>query len=75
MPLEGRQKIADRLNETGVDFEGHEFDAAHAFLPDEGPRFNASLAPICLSLLLRFFSEKLMSGRLSPDRLRSRRPD
>lgn len=59
VPLEGRQKIAARLNETGVDFEWHEFDAAHAFLRDEGPRYNPALAHVCMTLLLRFFSEKL----------------
>jgi carboxymethylenebutenolidase len=59
VPLEGRQKIASRLNEAGVDYEWHEFDAAHAFLRDEGPRYNPALAHVCLSLLLRFFSEKL----------------
>jgi carboxymethylenebutenolidase len=59
VPLEGRQKIADRLNETGIDFEWHEFDAAHAFLRDEGPRYNPALAHVCMSLLLRFFTEKL----------------
>lgn len=59
VPLEGRLKIAERLNSTGVDFEWHEFDAAHAFLRDEGPRYNPALAQVCLSLLLRFFSEKL----------------
>jgi carboxymethylenebutenolidase len=59
VPLEGREKIARRLNETGVDFEWHEFDAAHAFLRDEGPRYNPALAQVCQSLLLRFFTEKL----------------
>lgn len=59
VPLEGREKIARRLNETGVDFEWHEFDAAHAFLRDEGARYNPALAQVCLHLLLRFFSEKL----------------
>ncbi len=59
VPLEGRQKIADRLNEVGLDFEWHEFDAAHAFLRDEGPRYNPALAHVCMSLLLRFFREKL----------------
>jgi len=59
VPLEGRLKIAERLNSTGVDFEWHEFDAAHAFLRDEGPRYNPALASVCMSLLLRFFSEKL----------------
>lgn len=59
VPLEGRQKIAARLDEAGIDFEWHEFDAAHAFLRDEGPRYNPALAHVCMSLLLRFFSEKL----------------
>jgi carboxymethylenebutenolidase len=59
VPLEGRQKVAARLNEVGTDFEWHEFDAAHAFLRDEGPRYNPALAHVCMSLLLRFLSEKL----------------
>jgi carboxymethylenebutenolidase len=61
VPLEGRRKIADRLNETGADFEWHEFQAAHAFLRDEGPRYNPSLAHLGMSLLLRFLSEKLVA--------------
>jgi carboxymethylenebutenolidase len=59
VPLEGRRTIADRLNQTGADFEWHEFQAAHAFLRDEGPRYNPALAHVGMSLLLRFFSEKL----------------
>jgi carboxymethylenebutenolidase len=59
VPLEGRRIIAARLEETGVDFEWHEFDAAHAFLRDEGPRHNPALAHVCMSLLLRFLDEKL----------------
>jgi carboxymethylenebutenolidase len=59
VPLEGRRVIADRLNAAGVDFEWHEFNAAHAFLRDEGGRFDSSLARVSLGLLLRFFGEKL----------------
>ncbi len=59
VPLEGRKKIADRLNEALVDFEWHEFNGAHAFLRDEGPRYNPSLARVSMDLLLRFFSEHL----------------
>lgn len=59
VPLEGRKKIADRLNEAQVDFEWHEFNGAHAFLRDEGPRYNPSLARVSMDLLLRFFSERL----------------
>ena len=59
VPLEGRQKIAARLNEVEADYEWHEFNAAHAFLRDEGPRYNPALASVCQQLLLRFFAEKL----------------
>ncbi len=59
VPLEGRRKIADHLEAAGVEFEWHEFNAAHAFLRDEGPRFNSSLARAGMDLLLRFFGEKL----------------
>jgi carboxymethylenebutenolidase len=62
VPLEGREKIARRLNEAGADFEWHEFNAAHAFLRDEGPRYDPSLAGTSLNLLLRFFAEKLGTG-------------
>ena len=59
VPLEGRRKIAARLEEVGADFEWHEFNAAHAFLRDEGPRYNPDVARLCMDLLLRFFGEKL----------------
>lgn len=59
VPLEGRRKIAARLEEAGVEHEWHEFNAAHAFLRDEGPRYNPALAHLCMSIMLRFFEEKL----------------
>lgn len=58
VPLEGRQKIAACLNAVDADFEWHEFNAAHAFLRDEGPRYNPALARVGLSLLYRFLAEK-----------------
>ncbi|MGJ8654713.1 MAG: dienelactone hydrolase family protein [Opitutaceae bacterium] len=59
VPLEGRRKIAARLDEVEADYEWHEFNAAHAFLRDEGPRYNPAVARNCQALLLRFFDEKL----------------
>lgn len=44
VPLEGRNKIKARLEEVGVRFEWHEFNGAHAFLRDEGYRYDPSLA-------------------------------
>ena len=59
VPLEGRRKIRDALDAAETDFEWHEFNAAHAFLRDEGPRYNPALARVSMELLLRFFRENL----------------
>jgi carboxymethylenebutenolidase len=59
VPLEGRRLVHDKLNEVEADFEWHEFNAAHAFARDEGPRYNSALARVSLGLVLRFFNEKL----------------
>ncbi len=59
IPKEGREMIHCALEETGADFEWHEFNAAHAFLRDEGPRYNPALARVCQSLMLRFLAEKI----------------
>jgi carboxymethylenebutenolidase len=42
-----------------VTFEWHEFNAAHAFIRDEGPRYNPALSRVAVTLMLRFFQEHL----------------
>lgn len=59
IPLEGRRKIHQVLEDAEADFEWHEFNAAHAFLRDEGVRYNPALARVALALLLRFLAEKI----------------
>lgn len=59
VPVEGRRMIHAALEDTGADFEWHEFNAAHAFLRDEGARYNPALARVAMALLLRFFAEKI----------------
>jgi carboxymethylenebutenolidase len=59
IPQAGRESIHARLEETGRAFEWHEFNAAHAFLRDEGPRYNPALARVCMAILLRFLGECL----------------
>jgi carboxymethylenebutenolidase len=44
VPPEGRSMIHARLEETSRDFEWHEVNAAHAFMRDEGPRYDPELA-------------------------------
>lgn len=59
IPLEGRRAIHAKLDEVGADYEWHEFNAAHAFLRDEGNRYNPALARVAMSLLLRFMAEMI----------------
>ena len=59
VPLEGRKKIYDALCEKGVNFTWHEFNAQHAFLRDEGLRYDPALARIGYGLALELFHRKL----------------
>ncbi len=50
VPAEGRAKIHAALDAAGVNFTWHEVNAAHAFLRDEGLRYDAELAHQFLAL-------------------------
>src|SRR5213078_123205 len=52
---EGRTQIYARLLEAGRSFTWHEFNAAHAFLRDEGPRYDPALALVSYRLVLDLF--------------------
>jgi carboxymethylenebutenolidase len=62
IPLEGRVKILNRLNELGTRLNWHEVNGAHAFLRDEGPRYDPELARSCFGLALDLFHRKLHFG-------------
>ena len=47
------------LTAAGVSFTWHEFNAAHAFLRDEGLRYDAELARQALGLTVDFFRRHL----------------
>lgn len=59
IPAEGRQKIHEALRANEVNFTWHEFNAAHAFLRDEGLRYDPELALHCYALLLELFHRRL----------------
>ncbi len=43
VPFAGRKAIRERLEQVGAPYEWHEVNAAHAFLRDEGPRYDPAL--------------------------------
>ncbi len=59
VPLEGRNLIKARLDEVGANFQWFEVNGAHAFLRDEGYRYDPALAHLCYGLLLELFHRKL----------------
>ncbi|HEY5243417.1 MAG TPA: dienelactone hydrolase family protein [Polyangiaceae bacterium] len=61
VPAEGRTSIHARLSEAEVRFTWHEVNAAHAFMRDEGPRYDPALASLGYTLALETFGRSLRS--------------
>ena len=59
VPFAGRQLIRERLEAAGANYEWHEFNAAHAFMRDEGPRFDPALFLQGMNLVSALFSRTL----------------
>ena len=62
VPPEGRQKVQQALAAAGTQFTWHEFNGAHAFLRDEGHRYDPELALLCYSLAIGLLRRKLGEG-------------
>jgi carboxymethylenebutenolidase len=59
VPAAGRRAIYDALDAAGVWFTWHEFNAAHAFLRDEGDRYDPAAARRCVGLAADLFARTL----------------
>ena len=59
VPFAGRETIRARLEEVGARYEWHEVNAAHAFLRDEGPRYDPTLFLQLISWVLALFQRAL----------------
>src|SRR5687767_14576271 len=68
VPLEGRKIVYDALCQAGTNFTWHEFNGAHAFLRDEGYRYDPALARLGYDLTLELFHRKLGEGDRSEER-------
>jgi carboxymethylenebutenolidase len=62
IPLEGRMKVLARLNEVDVKFSWHEVNGAHAFMRDEGARYDPELAYQLYGVVFDFFHRRLGYG-------------
>ena len=59
VPFAGRETIRARLEEAGARYEWHEVNAAHAFLRDEGPRYDPSLFVQAIGWVTALFARAL----------------
>jgi carboxymethylenebutenolidase len=58
-PKDGRRVVYEALDAAGVRFTWHEFNAEHAFLRDEGPRYDPAAARLGIGLALDLFARAL----------------
>ena len=59
VPLEGRNRIKARLEEVNANFTWHEVNGAHAFMRDEGYRYDPALAYQCYGLMFQLLHRRL----------------
>jgi carboxymethylenebutenolidase len=64
---DGRATVYARMSEVGVTFTWHEWNGQHAFLRDEGPRYDPALAMTGYRMAIDLFARKLGEGDLSDD--------
>ncbi len=67
VPREGRAMIYNALADAQTHFTWHEFNGQHAFLRDEGLRYDPELALKSYGLALELFKRKLGVGDLPAD--------
>ena len=62
VPLEGRMKIKARLDEVDANYQWFEVNGAHAFMRDEGYRYDPDLEYQCKGLVLALLHRRLALG-------------
>jgi carboxymethylenebutenolidase len=62
IPLEGRRIVQAAMSDAEVSFSWHEVNGQHAFVRDEGHRYDPVLAGQCLGMTLELFHRRLGEG-------------
>jgi carboxymethylenebutenolidase len=65
VPQDGRLKIYGAMTDAGAHFTWHEFNGQHAFMRDEGHRYDPELALKAYALAIGLFHRKLGDGDTS----------
>lgn len=59
VPREGRRIVYDAMSDAGLNFTWHEYNGQHAFLRDEGHRYDPELAHECMGQAVALFRRTL----------------
>ena len=59
VPREGRRLVYDAMADANLNFTWHEFNGQHAFLRDEGHRYDPELAHLCYGMTVGLFRRRL----------------
>ena len=59
VPREGRALLYNAMTDANLNFTWHEFNGQHAFMRDEGNRYDPELARTCYGLVLDLFHRRL----------------
>ncbi len=59
IPLAGRRVVYDAMMSVGINFTWHEFNGEHAFLRDEGHRYDPALAQLLNGMAVELLSRRL----------------
>ncbi len=62
IPREGRRIVYDAMADSGTAFTWHEFNGQHAFIRDEGARYDPELHHLTQRLLIDLFRRVLTTG-------------
>jgi carboxymethylenebutenolidase len=62
VPREGRALVYQALADAGTNFTWHEFNGQHAFLRDEGHRYDPALALTSYGMAIELFKRRLGEG-------------
>ncbi len=59
IPATGRQVVHEKLAAANLNYTWHEFNAQHAFMRDEDPRYDAELATVGYQMTMQMFARSL----------------
>jgi carboxymethylenebutenolidase len=62
IPREGRALVYNAMTDANLNFTWHEFNGQHAFMRDEGNRYDPELARTCYGLVLDLFHRRLSNN-------------